>query len=183
MEATRAKQVAQPRLHRILQAAALGPGPGADIDPAADWELAALRRRLLAGLWSARVAFVLSVPFAFAARAVGTHDAWLQLIVLPVIATFFAGSLFGAAVRDAGHIKDAALAARRGAFVALAAYFLFAAEMAAMSTTPLETGLDYLMGSLLFSGWLGLPAGFLAGVLAYRSREGTLRYRRTAPTA
>ena len=178
MHAAQRKQIAQLRLHRVLEAAALGPDSEYGSDPAADWEAAALRRRLRAGLWSARVAFVLSVPFAFAAWALGTHDAWLQFIILPTVATFFAGALFGAAVRDAGHIQDAPLAGRRGAFVAMAAYCFFALEMAAMSATPFETGLNYLMGSLLYTGWIGVPAGFLAGVLAYRSREGVAKHRR-----
>ena len=75
---------------------------------------------------------------------------------------------------------SAPLAGRRGALVALFAYVLFAVEVAALSSTPLESGLNALMGSLLMSGWAVFPVSFLAGILAFRAREGAHRFKRPA---
>ncbi|MEM7135451.1 MAG: hypothetical protein AAF500_02675 [Myxococcota bacterium] len=146
------------------------------IDPATDWETAALRRRALCGLWSARVALVLSVPFAVTAWAGGASDAWLVYMLLPVVASFFAGSLFGAAILDTHYVTDASLAGRQGVLVTIVAFLFFALEVAAMSHTPLHTALDYFMGGVLLTGWVAFPAGFFAGVMAFRAREGATKY-------
>lgn len=150
------------------------------IDPASDWELNELRSRGLAGLWSARIALVLSVPFGITGWAIGADQAWLTFMVLPVVAAFFAGAFFGASIADPSLVPDESLAARRGVLVAIAAYLVLAMEIAAMSATPLETGLDFFMGSLLISGWAVFPVAFLAGILAFRAREGAYRYRQHA---
>jgi hypothetical protein len=150
------------------------------IDAASDWEVHELRQRANAGLWSARVALVLSVPFAITAWATKVDDAWLIYMLLPTIAAFFAGSLFGAAIANPHEVTDESLAGRRGALVALATYVIFAMEVAAMNVSPLETGLNVFMGSLLVSAWVALPAAFFAGIMAFRAREGALRYTHTA---
>lgn len=46
-----------------------------------------------------------------------------------------------------------------------------------MSVTPIESGLNVFMGSLIVSGWMVLPAAFFAGIMAFRAREGAQRYR------
>lgn len=148
----------------------------ASIDPASDWEVIALRRRGLAGLWSARVALVVSMPFAVTAWAGGTEAAWLTFVLLPVVGAFFAGALFGAGILDTQRVTDASLAGRHGVLVTLAAYVLFSLEVAAMSSSPLHAGFDYFMGSILLTGWLALPVGFFAGVMAFRAREGAAKY-------
>ena len=147
---------------------------------ASDWEVLELRRRVSAGVWSARIALVVSVPFGIAAWATGAEHAWFMYMLLPVVAAFFAGSLFGAAICSRQRVPDDSLAGRRGALVALSAYIIFAMEAAAMSVTPLETGLNVFMGALLVSGWLVFPVAFFAGIMAFRAREGALRYRKPA---
>ncbi len=147
------------------------------IDARSDWEVNELKARLHAGLWSARVALVVSVPFALAGWAKGVQDAWLFMMLLPVVAAFFSGSFFGACLANPQQVPDECLAGRRGVFVALCAYILFALELAAMSVTPLETGLDVFMGSLVVSGWLVFPVSFFAGLMAFRAREGALRHQ------
>lgn len=153
---------------------------GAILDPGTDWEMIALRRRAHAGVWSARVALVLSVPFAVTAWGLGQEHAWFVYMLLPVIAAFFAGVFFGGAICDRRAITDESLAGRRGALVALAAYVVFAFEVGSLSFTPYEAALDAFMGSLLISGWAVFPIAFLAGILAFRAREGAYRYRRHA---
>ena len=150
-------------------------------DPTSAWEMLALRQRVSAGLWSARVALVLSVPFALAAWGMGVESAWLTFMLLPTIAAFFAGGLFGAAIADRYLVPDEPLAARRGALVGIATYAFFAMEVGAMSATPLETGLDMFMGSMMVSGWFALPAAFFAGIMAFRAREGALRHSTPPP--
>lgn len=145
-----------------------------------DWEVRAILRRIHAGIWSARTALVLSVPFAITAWARGADQAWFTYMLLPVVAAFFSGVFIGAAICDREEVSDESLAGRRGALVALFAYVIFACEAAALSSTPLETGLNALMGSLLVSGWAVFPVSFLAGILAFRAREGAHRYKRKA---
>lgn len=149
-------------------------------DTGSDWEVVALRQRASAGFWAARAALVLSVPFAMTAWATGVRHAWLLYMLLPVLASLFAGALFGAAIWSRSQVTDESLAARRGALVALAAYILFALEVACMSATPLETALDVFMGAIFFTGWAVFPCAFLAGILAFRAREGAFRHRRYA---
>ena len=151
---------------------------GAMINPRSDWEMTELRSRVKAGLLSARIALVLSMPFAITAWATGAEQAWLTFMLLPVVAVFFAGSLFGAAIAHPHEVPDEPLAGRRGVFVALAAYLIYALEVAAMSAAPSEVALNTWMWSLLGSGWLVLPIAFFAGVLAFRAREGAFRHNR-----
>jgi len=158
------------------RAAAIRNRRRASIDASADWEAIALRRRFRAGVWGARIAFVLSVPFAIAAWAAGAEAVWLFYMLLPVLAAFFSTALVGAAILDPCATTDAALAGRRGALAALIAYAIYAAEAGAMSTLWLHTTLDYFMGSLLMTGWLVMPVAFLSGVMAYRTREGATKY-------
>lgn len=150
---------------------------GAILDSASDWEVIELRRRAHAGVWAARTALVLSVPFAVTAWAFGQEHAWLAYMLLPVIAAFFSGVFFGAAICDRRQITDDSLAGRRGAFVALATYIIYALEMGSLSYTPFETALNTFMASLIVSGWLVFPVAFLAGMLAFRAREGAYRYQ------
>ena len=157
-----------------------GTDPSAILDPASDWEMIDIRRRARAGLWSARVALVLSVPFAVTAWGLGQEHAWFMYMLLPTVAAFFAGVFFGAAICDRRQITDESLAARRGALVALATYVIFALEVGALSFAPFEAALDAFMGSLLVSGWVVFPVAFLAGILAFRAREGAHRYARHA---
>ena len=152
------------------------------IDPNSDWEMFELRRRTCAGLWSARVALVLSVPFAIVAWASGVEQAWLTYMLLPVAAGFFAGALFGSCIANPFEIADEHLAGRRGVFVALCAYLIFALEVAALSFAPVEAGLNAFMGAILISGWLALPAAFFAGVMAFRAGQGARRHARHAET-
>ncbi|KPK17682.1 MAG: hypothetical protein AMJ62_00905 [Myxococcales bacterium SG8_38] len=147
------------------------------IDPSSDWEAGELKSRTCAGLWSARITLVASMPFGIVAWAKGIDDAWLMFMLLPVVAAFFSGSLFGAGIGNPHQVPDECLAGRRGVFVALCAYILFAMEVAAMSVTPIETGLNVFMGSLIISGWLAFPVAFFAGMMAFRAREGAMRYR------
>lgn len=153
---------------------------GAMMTPESDWEMTALRGRFKAGLWSARIALVLSVPFALTAWATGAPQAWLTFMLLPVVAAFFAGSLFGAAIAQPHEVPDESLAGRRGVFVAIATYLIYALEVAVMSAAPSEVALNTLMWSLLGSGWLVLPIAFFAGVLAFRAREGAFRHSKPA---
>jgi hypothetical protein len=153
---------------------------GAIIDSVTDWEAIELSRRAHAGLWSARTALVLSVPFAVTAWALGQEHAWFMYMLLPVIAAFFAGVFFGAAICDRRQITDEALAGRRGALVALATYIIFALEVGALSVEPFEASLDAFMASLLISGWVAFPVAFFAGILAFRAREGAHRYKQPA---
>lgn len=164
------------KLTQSMRAAALKRRRRASIDPASDWEVVALRQRGLAGLWSARVALVVSMPFGVGAWAGGTHGAWLTFMLLPVLAAFFAGALVGAAILDKQRVTDASLAGRHGVLVTLAGYALFSLEVAATSAAPLHTALDYFMGSILLTGWLAIPIGFFAGVMAFRAREGASKY-------
>lgn len=145
-----------------------------------DWEIRAIMRRIHAGIWSGRTALVLSVPFAITAWARGADHAWFTYMLLPVVAAFFSGVFIGAAICDREEVTDEPLAGRRGALVAMFAYVLYALEVAALSSTPLETGLNALMGSLLVSGWAVFPVAFLAGILAFRAREGAHRYKHEA---
>ena len=142
-----------------------------------DWEARALLRRIYAGIWSARTALVLSVPFAITAWARGTAHVWFTYMLLPVTAAFFAGVFVGAAICDRQEVTDEPLAGRRGALTALLAYVIFALEVAMLSGTPLEAGLNALMGSLLMTGWAVFPVAFLAGILAFRAREGAHRLK------
>lgn len=142
-----------------------------------DWEARAILRRIYAGIWSARTALVLSVPFAVTAWARGTENTWFLYMLLPVTAAFFAGVFVGAAMYDREEVTDESLAGRRGALIALFAYGLFAVEVASLSEAPLEAGLNALMGSLLMSGWAVFPVAFLAGILAFRAREGAHRFK------
>ena len=153
---------------------------GAILDSTTDWEVVELRRRAHAGVWSARAALVLSVPFAVTAWALGQEHAWFMYMLLPVVAAFFAGVFFGAAICSRRQITDESLAGRHGALVALAAYVIFALEVGSLSFTPVEAALDAFMGSLLVSGWIVFPVAFLAGILAFRAREGAYRYRQPA---
>jgi len=153
---------------------------GAILDAASDWETIELRRRAHAGVWAARTALVLSVPFALTAWATGAEHAWFMYMLLPVIAAFFAGVFFGAAICDRRQVTDEPLAGRRGALVALATYVIFSLEVAALSFAPFEAGLDAFMYSLLVSGWIVFPVSFLAGILAFRAREGAYRYKQPA---
>lgn len=147
------------------------------IDATSDWEVGELKSRTCAGLWSARVALVASMPFGIVASAKGIDDAWLMFMLLPVVAAFFSGSLFGAGIANPHQVPDECLAGRRGVLVALGAYILFALEVAVMSVTPIETGLNVFMGSLIISGWLTFPVAFFAGMMAFRAREGATKYR------
>jgi hypothetical protein len=147
------------------------------LDPTTDWEVVELRRRAHAGVWAARTALVLSVPFAVTAWALGQEHAWFMYMLLPVIAAFFAGVFFGAAICDRRRITDESLAGRHGALVALATYVFFALEVGSLSFTPIEATIDAFMGSLLISGWVVFPVAFLAGILAFRAREGAYRYK------
>jgi hypothetical protein len=148
--------------------------------PESDWEARAILRRIHAGIWAARTALVLSVPFAITAWARGADHAWFIYMLLPTVAAFFSGVFVGAAICNREEVTDESLAGRRGALVALFAYVLFAVEVAALSSTPLESGLNALMGSLLMSGWAVFPVSFLAGILAFRAREGAHRFKRPA---
>ena len=159
-----------------MRAAAIRRRRRASIDAAGDWEVAALKRRALAGLWSARVALVISAPFALVAWAGGTEGAWWLYMLLPVVAAFFAGALFGATILDTHRVTDSSLAGRRGVLVTLVTYGIFSLEVGVMSATPLHTALDYFMGSVLLTGWVAFPVGFLAGVMAFRAREGATKY-------
>ncbi|MEM8608448.1 MAG: hypothetical protein AAGF92_15170 [Myxococcota bacterium] len=170
------QQTSGSKLTPSVRAAAIRRRRRAAIDAASDWEVAALRRRTQAGFWSARVALVASVPFAIVAWAGGTPDAWLVYMLLPVVAAFFAGALFGATILDRHRTTDSSLAGRQGVLVTLVAYCIFSLEVAAMSATPIHTALDYFMGSVLLSGWAVIPIGFFAGVLAFRAREGATKY-------
>ncbi len=171
-----ARPVAKARPSLILT----GAHGGAIFDSESDWELLELRRRVHAGVWTARTALVLSVPFALTAWALGQEHAWFMYMLLPVIAAFFAGVFFGAAICSRDQISDEALAGRRGALVALATYIIFACEVAALSFEPIEAGMDAFMYSLIISGWVVFPVAFLAGILAFRAREGAYRYQRPA---
>ena len=157
---------------------ALRKRPGAILDAATDWETIELKRRAHAGVWAARTALVVSIPFAMTAWALGQEHAWFTYSVLPVIAAFFAGVFIGAAICNRHEITDESLAGRRGALVALTAYVIYAAEVGVLSFTPTEAALDAFMGSILASGWIVFPIAFLAGILAFRAREGAYRYRR-----
>ena len=172
--------MAQSAIGARARLARRGQRPGAILDAAADWEIIELRRRAHAGVWAARTALVLSVPFGVTAWALGHEHAWLAYMLLPVVAAFFAGVFFGAAICDRRQVTDESLAGRRGALVALATYIIFAFEMGALSYTPVETTLDTFMASLLVSGWIVFPVAFLAGILAFRAREGAHRYVRHA---
>ena len=153
------------KLHKIV-------GP-----PEADWEVKALLRRVHSGIWAGRTALVLSVPFAITAWARGAEHAWFMYMLLPVVASFFSGVFVGAAICDREEVTDEPLAGRRGALVALLAYVLFALEVGVLSDAPLEAGLNALMASLLISGWAVFPVAFLAGILAFRAREGAHKFR------
>ncbi|NNE20748.1 MAG: hypothetical protein HKN10_19940 [Myxococcales bacterium] len=153
---------------------------GAMLNPSSDWEIAELRGRVKAGLWAARIALVLSVPFAITAWANAAEQAWLTFMLLPVVAAFFAGSFFGTAIARPHEVSDELLAGRRGVLVALAAYLIYALEVAVMSAASAEVALNTLMWSLLGSGWLVLPIAFSAGVLAFRVREGATRHSQPA---
>ncbi len=153
---------------------------GAILDAASDWEIIELRRRAHAGVWAARTALVVSVPFAVTAWAMGQEHAWFMYMLLPVIAAFFSGVFFGAAICDRRMITDEYLAGRRGALVALSTYVIFSLEVAALSFTPVEAGMDAFMYGLIISGWAVFPISFLAGMLAFRAREGAYRYKRPA---
>jgi len=153
---------------------------GAIFDSESDWEVLELRRRAHAGVWAARTALILSVPFAVIAWAMGQEHAWFMYMLLPVIAAFFAGVFFGAAICNRNQITDESLAGRQGALVALMTYIIFACEVASLSFQPLEAGMDAFMYSLVISGWIVFPVAFLAGILAFRAREGAYRYRQPA---
>jgi hypothetical protein len=148
--------------------------------PKADWEIAAILLRLHAGIWSARTALVLSVPFAIVAWMRGAEHVWFMYMLLPVVAAFFSGVFIGAAICDHEEVADESLAGRRGAMVALLAYVIFSMEVAVLSDSPIEGGLNVLMGSLLMTGWAVFPVAFLAGILAFRAREGARRHRHEA---
>ena len=148
------------------------------LEASSDWEVVSLQRRLWAGVWSARVAFVLSVPFVIFAWVLGVEHAWLFFMLLPVVASFFSGAFFGAAICDSKRVTDGSLAGRRGVLVALGAYVILAAEVAVLSDAWLHAFFDTFMGAIVVSGWLGLPAGFLAGLMAFRVREGATKHRR-----
>jgi len=143
-----------------------------------DWEARAILQRIHAGIWSARTALVLSVPFAITAWARGAEHAWFYYMLLPLVAAFFAGVFIGAAICNRNEVTDESLAGRRGVLVALLAYVFFALEMACLSDPAFESGLNALMGSLLLSGWAVFPVAFLAGILAFRAREGAHRFKR-----
>ena len=143
-----------------------------------DWEAIVLRRRGIAGLWSARFALVLSMPFAIVAWIGGVSQAWLLFMVLPGLAAFFSGALFGAAILDPARTTKASTAGARGLMVALGAYLFLALELAVMSANPLAAAVEVLARSMLLSGWLVLPAGFLAGIVTFRARQGAARHRR-----
>ena len=145
--------------------------------PESDWEVHAILRRIHAGIWAGRTALVLSVPFAITAWVRGAEHAWFMYMLLPVVAAFFAGVFVGAAICDRDEVTDESLAGRRGALVALLAYVLFALEVGVVSDAPLEAGLNALMASLLISGWAVFPVAFLAGILAFRAREGAHRFK------
>lgn len=153
---------------------------GAMVSPSSDWEMAELRGRFKAGLWSARIALVLSMPFAITAWATAAEQAWLTFMLLPVVAAFFAGTFFGGAIAHPDEVSDESLAGRRGVLVALATYLIYALEVAVMSAAPAEVALNTLIWSLLGSGWLVLPIAFFAGVLAFRVREGAQRHSEPA---
>lgn len=147
------------------------------LDPRSDWELMELGTRALAGLWAARVALVASVPFGLVAWAQDVENAWLTFMLLPVVAAFFAGALLGAGLVHSREIADECLAGRRGVLIALSAYLIYAAEVAAMSHAPVEALLNVFMASVIVSGWLVFPISFFAGMMAFRAHEGALRYR------
>lgn len=153
---------------------------GAMLDQTSDWEMTELRGRFKAGLLAARIALVLSVPFAITAWANAAEQAWLTFMLLPVVAAFFAGTFFGAAIANPHEVSDESLAGRRGVLVALATYLIYALEVAVMSAAPAEVVLNTLIWSLLGSGWLVLPIAFFAGVLAFRVREGASRHSEPA---
>lgn len=153
---------------------------GAMVNSSSEWEMTELRGRFKAGLWAARIALVLSVPFAITAWATGAEQAWLTVMLLPVLAAFFAGSLFGASIAHPHEVSDESLAGRRGVLVAIATYLIYSLEVAVMSAAPAEVALNTLMWSLLGSGWLVLPIAFFAGVLAFRVREGAQRHSEPA---
>lgn len=142
-----------------------------------DWEVATVLLRIHAGLWSGRTALVLSVPFAIAAWARGIEQVWLTFMLLPVVAAFFSGVFLGPAIWDRQEVTDEPLAGRRGALVALVAYVIFAMEVATLSGTPIDSGLNALMGAFVMTGWVVFPAAFLAGILAFRAREGAFRHQ------
>ena len=173
-------QLTHPTARPRTRAARTGDRSRAILDSASDWEAIELRRRAHAGVWAARTALVLSVPFAVTAWALEQPHAWFMYMVLPVIAAFFSGVFFGGAICSRQHISDEPLAGRQGALVALMAYVLLALEVAAMSFTPLEAGMNAFMFSLLISGWLVFPISFLAGILAFRAREGAYRFKQQA---
>lgn len=150
------------------------------LDSTSDWEMLELRRRAHAGVWSARTALVLSLPFVVTAWAVGEPHAWFFYMVLPVIAAFFAGVFFGAPICSRAIITDESLAGRQGALVALATYLILSLEVAALSFDPIHAAMDAFMFSVLISGWLVIPVSFLAGILAFRAREGAYRYKQPA---
>ena len=56
-------------------------------------------------------------------------------------------------------------------------FSLFAVEVAVLSDAPLDAGANALMASLLISGWAVFPVAFLAGILAFRAREGAHRFK------
>lgn len=147
------------------------------LDPSSDWELMELSTRALAGLWSARVALVSSMPFGIVAWAQNIEDAWLTFMLLPVVAAFFSGALFGAGLVHSREIADEYLAGRRGVFIALCAYIIYALEVAAMSHAPVETLCNVFMAAVIVSAWLVFPISFFAGVMAFRARDGAMRHR------
>lgn len=77
-----------PPISRVVPARALtsGPAGGAIAEAAAGWEVLELRRRVHAGMWSVRLALVLSVPFAMTAWATGADHAWFMYMLLPLVA-------------------------------------------------------------------------------------------------
>ena len=173
-------ELTHPHVGSRTRPARTGDLNGAILDAASDWEAIELRRRAHAGVWAARTALVLSVPFAVTAWALEQPHAWFMYMVLPVIAAFFSGVFFGGAICSRHRIADEPLAGRQGVLVALMAYVIFALEVAAMSFTPLEAGMNAFMFSLLISGWLVFPVSFLAGILAFRAREGAYRFQQQA---
>ena len=71
------------------------------------------------------------------------------------------------------------MAGRQGALVALVMYLILAAEVSALSFTPVEAAMNAFMFSVLISGWVVFPVSFLAGILAFRAREGAYRFQQT----
>lgn len=171
-------ELADPTMTSRPRPARMGDHRGVILDAASDWETVELRRRAHAGVWAARTALVLSVPFAMTAWALGQEHAWFMYMLLPVIAAFFSGVFFGAAICNRRLITDESLAGRQGTLVALMAYVIFSLEVAALSFTPLDAALDAFMYGLVISGWFVFPVSFLAGMLAFRAREGAHRYAR-----